>query len=86
LRKWSRPSTLFSADAGKLKTSCEMIKAMDAMGDKQEVADEAKIQGYVKQLRTEFETAWSTISDVDAETPEGRAISAALDDLAAKCT
>jgi hypothetical protein len=74
-----------SADTAKLKIFCDMTKAMDAMGDKQDSADEAKIQGYVKRLGTEFETAWNAISDVDAETPDGRAITAALDDVAGKC-
>jgi hypothetical protein len=74
------------ADAGKLKTFCEMTKAMDAMGDKQDAADEAKIQGYVKRLGTEFETAWIVSADVDADTPDGKAISGAFDDLSGKCT
>jgi hypothetical protein len=75
-----------SSDAAKLKIFCEMTKAMDAMGDKQDAADDAKIQGYVKQLGAEFESAWVASSDVDAETPDGRAIGAALDDLSGKCT
>jgi hypothetical protein len=55
------------------------------MGDKQDAAGEAKIQGYVKQLGTDFETAWIASADVDAETPDGKAISGALDDLTGKC-
>jgi hypothetical protein len=58
---------------------------MDAMEEKQDTAAEAKIQSYVKQLGTEFETAWNSISDVDVETPDGKAITAALDDVAGKC-
>jgi hypothetical protein len=73
------------ADAGKLKVYCEMTKAMDAMGEKQDTAAEAKIQGYIKQLGTEYETAWKAISDVDVETPDGKAITAALDDVEGKC-
>jgi hypothetical protein len=73
------------ADARKLKIYCEMTKAMDAMEEKQDTAAEAKIQGYVKQLGTEFETAWNAISDVDVETPDGKAITAALDDVEGKC-
>ena len=73
------------ADAGKLKIYCEMTKAMDAMGEKQDAAAEAKIQGYVKQLGAEFETAWNVISDVDMETPDGKAITAALDGVEGKC-
>jgi hypothetical protein len=74
-----------SADAGKLKVFCEMTKVMDAMGDKQDAASEAKIEGYVKQLGTEFETAWIASTDVDADTPDGKAIGDALDDLSGKC-
>lgn len=75
-----------SADAGKLKIFCEMTKAMDAMGDKQDAAAEAKIQGYTKQLGTDFETAWNAGDDADESTPDGAALRAALDDLAGKCT
>jgi hypothetical protein len=74
-----------STDAKRLKIFCEMTKVMDAMGEKQDTAAEAKIQGYVKQLGTEFETAWNAIGDVDVETPDGNAITAALDDVAGKC-
>jgi hypothetical protein len=73
------------ADSGKLKIYCEMTKVMDAMGEKQDTAAEAKIQGYVKQLGAEFESAWNAISDVDVETPDGKVITAALDDVAGKC-
>jgi hypothetical protein len=72
-------------DAAKLRTFCEMTKAMDAMGDNQNAADDAKIQGYVKQLGADFESAWTASSDVDSETADGRAIGAALDELSAKC-
>jgi hypothetical protein len=75
-----------SADAGKLKTFCEMTKVMDAMGDKQDSAAEAKIQGYIKQLGSDFETAWTVSNDVDENSADGKAINAALDALTGKCT
>lgn len=75
-----------SADAGKLKTFCEMTKVMDAMGDKQDAAAEAKIQAYIKQLGSDFETAWNATNDIDAETPDGKEVNAALDDLSGKCS
>src|ERR1700680_2691283 len=74
------------ADAGKLQIFCEMTKAIDAMGDKQDAAAEAKIQGYIKQLGTDFEAAWNTGDDADESTPDGAALRAAVDDLAGKCT
>jgi hypothetical protein len=75
-----------SADAGKLKIFCDMTKVMDAMGDKQDAAAEAKVQGYIKQLGSDFESAWNASNDVDEKTADGKAISAALDDLSSKCT
>jgi hypothetical protein len=74
------------ADSAKLKIFCDMTKTMDAMGDKEDAAAEAKVQGYIKQLGSDFETAWSASNDVDAETPDGKAINTALDTLTGKCT
>jgi hypothetical protein len=74
------------ADAAKLKTFCEMTKVMDAMGEKEDAAAEAKVQGYIKQLGAEFEAAWNTSNEIDAETPDGKVINSALDDLSGKCT
>ena len=75
-----------STDAAKLKIFCEMKKVMDARGDRQDPAADAKIQGYLKQLGTDFQTAWVGSDDVDAGTPDGKALNAALDNLMGKCT
>jgi hypothetical protein len=75
-----------STDPAKLKTFCDMSKVMDAMGEKQDAAAEAKIQGFMKQLGTEFETAWNVGNDVNENSPDGKALNAAIDDLAGKCT
>ena len=66
-----------SADPAKLKTFCDMSKVMDAMGEKQDAAAEAKIQGFMKQLGTEFETAWNVGNDVNENSADGKACNAA---------
>jgi len=68
-----------SADPAKLKIFCEMKKTMEAPGD------DAKIEGYMKQLGNDFQTAWSAGDDVDETSPDGKALNAAIDALSAKC-
>ncbi len=75
-----------SADPAKLKIFCEMSKAMDAAGDKPSPAANAKIDGYMKQLGTDFETAWAVADGLNENSPDGKAYNNALDDLAGKCT
>jgi hypothetical protein len=74
-----------AADSGKLKTYCDMTKAMDALGDKEDAAAEAKIDGYMKQLGPNFETAWNSGEGLDDTTADGKAFGDALDKLSAKC-
>ena len=45
-------------DPAKLETFCEMSDAMDAAGDNEDSATEAKIDGYLAQLGSDFEEAW----------------------------
>ena len=73
-------------DPGKLKTFCDMSKVMDAMGEKQDAASEAKIQGFMKQLGSDFETAWGAAEDLNETSPDGKAYNAALDELSSKCS
>ena len=75
-----------SADPAKLKTFCDMSKVMSAMGEKQDAAAEAKIDGFMKQLGTEFETAWNVGNDLNESSPDGKAYGAGLDDLSGKCS
>ena len=74
------------ADASKLKTYCEMTKTTNAAGDKEDAAIDAKIDGYLKQLGPDFETAWNTGESVDENSADGKAFGAALDELARKCS
>ena len=75
-----------SADSAKLKTFCEMSKAMDAMGEKQDPVAEAKIDGLMKQLGADFETAWNAAEGLNETSADGKAYNGALDDLSNKCS
>jgi hypothetical protein len=75
-----------SADPAKQKTFCEMSKAMDAAGDKPSPAADAKINGLMKQLGSDFETAWGLAEGLDEKSADGKAYNNALDDLAGKCS
>ena len=74
------------ADAGKLKIFCEMNTAMDKAGDNHDAAAEAQIDGYVKQLGPDFESAWNSGDSIDENSPDGEKLNAALDELANKCS
>ncbi len=74
------------SDAGKLKIFCEMNSAMDKAGDNPDAAAEAQIDGYVKQLGPDFESAWDAGDSVDENSPDGEKLNAALDELANKCS
>jgi hypothetical protein len=73
------------ADAGKLKTFCDMLKAMDAAGDSPSPAAQSQIDGYTKQLGADFTTAWSAGDDLDENSDDGKVWSEAIDELANKC-
>ena len=74
-----------AADAGKLKIFCEMQKTMDDAGEKESAATDAKIDGFMKQLGTEFQTAWNTGDNLDENSADAKALYAAIDELSAKC-
>jgi hypothetical protein len=74
-----------SADPGKVKTFCEMIQTMDAMGDKDDPAAEQKISGLMKKLGPDFEDAWNLADGLDENSEDGKVYNAAVDDLAEKC-
>jgi hypothetical protein len=73
------------SDPAKVTTFCEMVQAMDAAGEKEDAAAEAKITGLMKQLGPDFEVAWNTGDGLDDSTEDGKAFNAAMDDLAEKC-
>jgi hypothetical protein len=74
-----------AADAGKLKTYCDMTKVMDAAGEKEDAAADAKIAAFMKQLGPDFETAWGAAEGLDENSADGKVYNAAVDDLSGKC-
>ena len=72
-------------DAGKLKTFCAMSKAMEATGENEDSAIKAKIDDYLKQLGPDFERSWTVFRGADQNSPEGRALNDAVDELGSKC-
>ena len=72
-------------DAGKLETFCGMSKAMEATGENEDSATKAKIDGYQTKLGPAFEAAWKTFKEADQNSPEGRALNEAVDELGGKC-
>jgi hypothetical protein len=73
------------SDPAKLKTFCAMSDAMDAEGDKEDSAADAKIDGYMKELGPDFETAWNAGENLDENSPDGKQLNDAVDGLASKC-
>ncbi len=73
------------ANPAKLKTFCEMAKLMEQMGEREDAAKEAQIDRLAGQLGPEFLTAWEASDEVDENSPDGRALYAAIDELEEKC-
>lgn len=76
-------------DPAKLKTYCEMSKLSAGGGDdvddsKSEALDK-QMQGYMKELGPDFETAYEAGADLDPESADGKSYDAALDKLDGKC-
>jgi hypothetical protein len=73
------------SDPDKLQIYCEMSDFADAQGDAEDPAADAKIDGYLEQLGPDFETAWETSDEVDENSPDGKRLEAAFDELDGKC-
>ena len=72
-------------DANKLKAFCELMDVDDKLGDKQDPVLEAQMDKLLDQLGADFKVAWDVIEDTDERSPDGRALSTALDQLEDKC-
>jgi hypothetical protein len=74
-----------AADAGKLKTFCEMLFLDEKMGDKDDPTIQAQIDKLANQLGSDFIIAWAAIDAIDETSPDGKVLSAALDAVSDKC-
>ena len=73
------------ADAAKLMTFCAMSQAMEAAGENEDPATKAEIDDYLKQLGPDFEAAWKVFKEADQNSPDGKALSQAVDELGGNC-
>jgi hypothetical protein len=77
-----------AADPAKLKTYCDMSKLMSSSDEQDDSKSEAldkQMQGYMKDLGPEFESAFEAGADLDPDSEDGKTYDAALDKLDAKC-
>ncbi len=77
-----------AGDPAKLKIYCEMSKVMSSAESAEDSKNDAldkQMDGYMKQLGTEFETAFEAGADLDPESADGKSYDAALDALDEKC-
>jgi hypothetical protein len=75
-------------DAAKLKVYCDMSKVMsssDAEDDSKAEALDKQMDGFMKQLGPEFQTAFEAGADLDPESADGKAYDSAMDKLDDKC-
>jgi hypothetical protein len=72
-------------DPNRLKTFCELIQISERMGDNEDPALQAQIDKLVEQLGADFKAAWEAVEEADEASPDGKALSAALDELSEKC-
>lgn len=75
-------------DPAKLKIFCEMSKVMSADDTQDEAKSKAadeQINGFMKQLGADFETAWHVGDELDPESADGKSFGAALDAIDGKC-
>ena len=73
------------ADAAKLMTFCAMSQATEAAGENQDPATKAEIDDYLKQLGPDFEAAWKVFKEADQNSPDGKALNHAVDELGGDC-
>jgi hypothetical protein len=69
----------------RLKIFCAMSKAVDAVDERDDAAAEAAIEGYLKALGPEFERAWDVGENIDETSPDGMALTDAIDRLVGMC-
>jgi hypothetical protein len=75
------------SDPAKLKIYCDLSKVMDAAGEDETKAAAAQsdIDGYLKKLGPEFESAWDAGEGLEENSPDGKTYDDALNKLDEKC-
>ena len=70
-----------AADPNLQKTFCALLAA----DEKDDLNAKAAIDGYIKQLGSEFRSAWNVVESVEENSPDDQAVGAVLDELDDKC-
>ena len=73
-------------DTNKLKAFCELMKLDEKLEGKEDAVLERQVDKLLDQLGADFKVAWTTIEDTDEHSPDGRALSEAMDQLEDKCS
>ena len=73
------------ADANRLKAFCELMKLDEKLEGKEDAVVEGQLDKLLDELGADFKVTWTTIEDTDEQSPDGRALSAAVDQLEDKC-
>ena len=74
-----------ASNPARLKTYCAMSNAVDTAEEKDNTVAKAAIDRHMKELGAEFEKAWQVGDDVDENSPDGKALGAAVDELTGQC-
>jgi hypothetical protein len=74
-----------AADTEKLMTFCAMSRTMEAVGESDDPETKSEIERYLKQLGPDFEAAWKAFRETDQNSPEGKALNQAVDELGSQC-
>lgn len=77
-----------SADTTKFETYCNLLGQMESVPDDDAAKNEAlknQLDAVVDSYGTEVSAAWDTVSEIDPDTEDGKAVTAAFDAIEGKC-
>lgn len=74
-----------TGDADKLKIFCELMDIDEKLLNKHDPVLEAQMHGLLDALGADFKVAWDVVEATNERSADGRALSAALDELEDKC-
>jgi hypothetical protein len=76
------------ADSAKFETYCKLLGHMESMPDDDAAKYEAlerQLDAVIDSYGTDVSAAWDTVSEIDPETEDGKAVAAAFDAIEGKC-
>jgi hypothetical protein len=76
------------ADTAKFETYCDLLGQMSSLPDDDATkyeALESQLDAVIDSYGTDVSAAWDTVSEIDSETEDGKAVAAAFDAIEGKC-